>query len=478
MPPRFCGDFDVVNTMLLFSTVLPAAKGLDPHAFYETMIDWNQNYSRAENQISSLEWNDGFSQTFCDENLKMEFDCLEEEGLYGARFTKDENGVLWRTDALYLARKQQILVQLDRSYIPGAAIPNQYFATPKLIETMIDHQLLEKSDDLPVSVRPLELSVSDSARLEAIFYGPSSPDLPIVLVSPHETGSWPVDLDKLAWRLKGAAHVIGLQSETGPVLWWKENFSLQMPQAGLVSITYPNATRSIEYIQPPLIDASDFLMEEICSRIFRYNQMLENANQPAWMLLKAHKVEKAAAEESRIRNDETAQFTELFDLMNNDRESLSAQLIALQAENNAMHQALKAANRQEQAGILVPGREEEFYPGEIRDYVMEALKQVLNSSYEQGRKADLIRDLVESNPSGSEMEKRRELIRQAMNREGSAERWQNLLVQAGFEISEEGKHYKLVYGKDKRYTFTIGKTPSDVRASKNNVSIILQKLFK
>ncbi|QZS45181.1 hypothetical protein K2F51_06335 [Streptococcus mutans OMZ175] len=51
------------------------------------------------------------------------------------------------------------------------------------------------------------------------------------------------------------------------------------------------------------------------------------------------------------------------------------------------------------------------------------------------------------------------------------------LQKLGFKITDDGKHYKLVYYEDNRYTFTIAKTPSDSRAGKNNVSIISKKVF-
>ncbi|MBZ1353479.1 hypothetical protein LPB406_07820 [Streptococcus sp. LPB0406] len=51
------------------------------------------------------------------------------------------------------------------------------------------------------------------------------------------------------------------------------------------------------------------------------------------------------------------------------------------------------------------------------------------------------------------------------------------LKQLGFTVTEDGKHYKLTYFDDNRYTITMAKTPSDGRAGKNNVSNINNKVF-
>jgi hypothetical protein len=51
------------------------------------------------------------------------------------------------------------------------------------------------------------------------------------------------------------------------------------------------------------------------------------------------------------------------------------------------------------------------------------------------------------------------------------------LAKLGFDVSEDGKHYKAVFQGDGRYTFSISKTSSDHRAGKNLASDISNKLF-
>ena len=47
----------------------------------------------------------------------------------------------------------------------------------------------------------------------------------------------------------------------------------------------------------------------------------------------------------------------------------------------------------------------------------------------------------------------------------------------GFEITEEGKHYKLTYYGDDRYQATFAKTPSDFRSGKNDAQITINIAF-
>ncbi|HAZ61697.1 MAG TPA: hypothetical protein DCY89_09005 [Gammaproteobacteria bacterium] len=51
------------------------------------------------------------------------------------------------------------------------------------------------------------------------------------------------------------------------------------------------------------------------------------------------------------------------------------------------------------------------------------------------------------------------------------------LEEMGFTISEEGKHYKIVYQGDDRYTFTLPKSGSDYRGGLNAASDIARLLY-
>ena len=51
------------------------------------------------------------------------------------------------------------------------------------------------------------------------------------------------------------------------------------------------------------------------------------------------------------------------------------------------------------------------------------------------------------------------------------------LLELGFEITEDGKHYRLTYYGDGRYKTTIAKTGSDWREGKNIASVILKSMM-
>ena len=52
------------------------------------------------------------------------------------------------------------------------------------------------------------------------------------------------------------------------------------------------------------------------------------------------------------------------------------------------------------------------------------------------------------------------------------------LQDMGFTITDDGKHYKLVYYNDQRYVFTLACTPSETKCGgKNAATVIINKVL-
>ena len=123
--------------------------------------------------------------------------------------------------------------------------------------------------------------------------------------------------------------------------------------------------------------------------------------------------------------------------------------------------------------LIYSGEEEEFYQGEIRDAILSSLDEMLKATENATRKADILEDILENNPYYHLAEERKQrvkiLFRGYKNLTGTM---RQELLKLGFEITEEGKHYKLTYRVDPRYIVTIGKTPSDNRSGNNNAALI------
>ena len=96
----------------------------------------------------------------------------------------------------------------------------------------------------------------------------------------------------------------------------------------------------------------------------------------------------------------------------------------------------------------------------------------------KSRRVDIVRDIIRSNDYQKlSVAKAEEIKRILKNYDGMSARTRQALMDLGFEISEDGKHYKVVYYGDGRYQTSYSKTPSDGRTGKNSAQQTINLAF-
>lgn len=91
---------------------------------------------------------------------------------------------------------------------------------------------------------------------------------------------------------------------------------------------------------------------------------------------------------------------------------------------------------------------------------------------------DVVRDIVDSNGYEKISESKAEEIKRLLkNYDGMSSKTRQALKDLGFEITGDGKHYKVTYHGDGRYQMAYSKTPSDVRTGKNMVQKTVNLIF-
>ena len=110
--------------------------------------------------------------------------------------------------------------------------------------------------------------------------------------------------------------------------------------------------------------------------------------------------------------------------------------------------------------------------------VLKTLMNGLDSAAAGSRKAHILNDLIENNNYTAAVEERKQKIKTMFrgykNMSGPL---RQQLIDLGFEITEDGKHYKLTYFGDARYRTTLAKTASDNREGKNIASTIISNML-
>ena len=470
--------------MLLFSTILDINEKLTREALMELVTEWNRTSDYQENIIPGLKWNG-----------EMPFSCgtgtvsLNAE-TYGditaVRYRKtEENGTVWDTDYVVNHREGKMSVRLERSYLEEALQVSPVFSTPHFITLLIEHGYLKDDLDLPVSREPVILDENSLDKIVNVINGRKQYALPIVFVSKTYYDEDPLDTLLLASRLKGAAHVLVQKN-----VWSNNNLQRlscgRNEYYGAVGIYYPNKQIPSRRLFPGTFEGSEkALLEKTVRTVIEYcsSQMIDPLY--TWSGV-SHALLR---EELNLRTEESIaavhareeaenEVNEVYGLFDRDIEKLKKKIEELTKENEALameNQGLRAKMRSyDSIPVLYSGSEEDLYHNEVREIVLDCLKIQQKSLVPHTRRADVIEDLLNNNPSDGTIEEKTEILKRCLKDYKSlTSPLRQQLLELGFTITEEGKHYRLTYYGDSRYKTTIAKSGSDHREGRN----IIQKII-
>jgi hypothetical protein len=110
--------------------------------------------------------------------------------------------------------------------------------------------------------------------------------------------------------------------------------------------------------------------------------------------------------------------------------------------------------------------------------ILSVLSDAMPTLLPQSRRLNVVQDIVGSNDYQHLSDNKAEEIKRLLKGyTGMPGRLRQALIEFGFVITDEGKHYKLTYYGDGRYQTIFAKTPSDARAGKNNAATIVKNML-
>ena len=395
-------------------------------------------------------------------------------------------------------------IRLDRSYAEDALLDNSSFSAPYIIALLIDKGYLKDDGDLPIALKPIGINESNLDVVSDVINGNKHYKYPVVFVSKTYRNEDPIDVQLLVKRLKGMAHVL-VQEDKSTGLTLKGMCNSNNEYYGAVGIYYPNQTvpkRKILYRRDSGYDF--YMFDRVIQAVLQYSnaqmvdklftwQGVNNALLMDRLNLQSQERQKAEAawkeaesratklsetlseEEARIRKEAyqeaKADADELLQLFDEDMEKMKAQIEELSRFNEALryeNDGLRAKlNNSDNLPLIFYGSEHDVYQGEIKDLILSTLNDALNGIHEKSRRRDVIEDIIENNNYQKLSETRAEEIKRLLKGyDGMTAKLKQDLESYGFEIKEDGKHYKILYNGDGRYTDILSKTPSDWRTGK------------
>lgn len=401
-------------------------------------------------------------------------------------------------------------IRLDRSYLENAVSPNSGFSTPHFISLLIFDNYLEKDSDLPISNKPYYIENEAIEKIADIVNGKRY-RLPIVYVSKTYYDEFPVDINWLASRLKGVAHVLVQQSNCSNlrlrVLCDNKN-----EYYGAIGIYFPMQTESHKrFLYRAYPGCEKHYLERVVNAVISFSNSKMIDSLYTWQgvnhallrdRLESQKEERAVAENARrealyevlalkeqqesVKSEAIEKAKEeanaILDGFETDMRKLQEQIDELTRSNEKLqyeNQGLKVKidSIQEQP-LLYMGTENELYPGEIKDLVLSTLNDGLSNIETKTRRYDVVQDIIQANDYQCISKKRADEAKRLLkNYNGMTPKIRKGLEDIGYNVTHEGDHYKAIYYSDDRYIVVHGATPSDNRAGKNNVSNTVKKAF-
>ncbi|MGN0838710.1 MAG: hypothetical protein ACI4NN_06460 [Pyramidobacter sp.] len=478
--------------MLLYSTTLKIRDTLTPDVFISLLVEWVQGSSYEENIIPGMEWHGERNARWGNSRLWLEISEYKSRNIIAARYEKRrDDGSVWDTDYVMNFDDMTMCIRLERSYTEDASPQNFYFSTPHFITLLIDGGFAADDGNLLVSKKPVQIMDSNVSILTDVINGRTHYRYPVVYVSKNYYDRDPVNVDLLCSRVKGAAHVF-LQGSRRLGRRISDECGGLCEYNGYVGVYCPNGLHRRFIYASSDQSADENLLNCAANAVFQYMNAQSVPELSTWQGVRSALLlerldrsegDRTAAEElladSDRRNAELQRKAE-------DLRELRKRVEELTSENRWLRAELSGSrktelNQSSKKAVLYYGDEPEFFDGEIREMLLDAIEEKAKNleAIRGSRRGDVLRDILEHNENQHVIEKRREELTNLFRGYRTLNsRTEQKLENLGFTVVSDNRHHKLVYYNDERYTSVIPTSGSDGgRGGLNNAKETIKKLF-
>lgn len=175
---------------------------------------------------------------------------------------------------------------------------------------------------------------------------------------------------------------------------------------------------------------------------------------------------------------------DLMTYYDNTIELLKVDIEILKKENDRLKKIIKERNDSQTVtisnGIISRGREVDLYPNEVREILMDVLKNARANIVKSGtRRADVLDDILKANHVDGAPTIRSRAIQKAFKGyvtmdSATRKKLSDLGITSSVHISN---HHKAIYYGDDRYKVSISASCSDRRGGDNTASEIIRKFL-
>ena len=467
--------------MLSFASEFPVDSTRTSIDFLVAVREWllgspHTNFEKSD--LSKMENGDEFSAKKSNELIEVLKYEASGNDMAAIRYTKWDRGLEW-VSTIVFSRGQPaswLGVRIAcESHQPATRLP--VAKKPVFVKTFLSRLGGGMDGEIRVQVTPHRLANSDIPLAARCLSGRSGCRLPLVYVSVGFQGGDMVNVDSLAEALAGMAHVLVEPNRAFSVRLMSE-VSSQNVYGGVIGIYWPEGggRRSFFLHQESqsLLETEQAVIEEVRSALANRRPMARITWSGVQELI-SRRAFKALRQQG---STEIQKYVDEFDKeINSKQEKIDdaeRDISRLEAEVRKY----QAQSPMQSGLVLQTASEQDFYAGELLGVVLDAITDSVGRVNEDSRRQHILKSIAQANlPTGTaEAMKNRlkELLRDFRSMDGKV---RSALIDMGFSISDDGKHYKIVFQGDDRYTFTMPKSGSDYRGGLNLASDISRLLL-
>jgi len=329
---------------------------------------------------------------------------------------------------------------------------------------------------IPVADKPFVLEENETPIAAALLSGTAENRLPIIYVSAASDGSHIVDPLQLAKWMSGLAHVVVEPSRAFSFKLQKLTSS-RNAYGGTVGVYWPESEARKSYYLDENNDTGELIQVAIANDIRVALSHRRQRTNCSWLHLKEI---LSKCRYDKLKADGSTELNEFIEVFDSEQRAKDQRMQEAEGEIARLNAELRRGRsvQQSSSGLLKVGIEQDLYEGEISDIAIDALRDSLRNTLEDSRRRHVLEDLLNHNElTGKGLHIQNEIksiFRTYVSMDSKA---RSALEKLGFDLSEDGKHWKAVFQGDGRYTFSIAKTSSDHRAGKNMASDINKRLL-
>jgi hypothetical protein len=476
---NFFIEFD--KYMLSFATEFPINDTINLDDFNRCVKKWllgSRYTSFSAENLNGLGEGDAWENSNGSETISSLVDTTQDTESSAIVYRKKDSNFEWITTIVLACQPSSTWISIRvgcEPLHPTANVPDA--KKPVLVKTLLDTLDGGVDGEFKVSAAPIIFTNSEHDLAVSCIQGETGSYLPVVYVSATFRSQYLVNPNELAIALYGMAHV---------VVEPDREFSVQIMSAvqrknvygGTIALYWPEGGGHRTFFAKSGNDSPDDIKNTIFDEI---RLSLINRRPLTRCTLSAVKELKSKRLIRTLKDVGSAEVTRYVDAFEDelkskdfDLENSEKEILRLKAEIRKLEAQIEPIS----GFTLCLGNENAFYEGEILNLVCDVLSKAIETVPKDSRRQHLLKAMVNANSISIEGDRIRSKVKELLRGYQSMDqKTRRGLEEIGFFITEDGRHYKITYQNDSRYTFSLSKSGSDNRGGLNAASDICNLFF-